>query len=642
MKRRVLSALLCLCLCLTLLPAGALAASADTVKVQLRVDYSSAYEQLELLNALRREQGLGELVMDAAMMDMAVRRAAESTVVLSHTRPNGQSFETARPSGSAYENKIMAENLFYMGGVADAAKATDSWYNSPEHKAAMLDGRYTSVGIACVRDIMGNTYWVQDFTTAAGTPETTPSSGIESFFFTVEITEPYMNIQLKPDALSMEVGEKQVVYVYNNDRTPVVPDVIGTSDESVASLSMENGGVCVSAVGAGTATLELGFAGHSVPLTVTVGEAIRLEKLTLSEPADGFNLEVGDTLYTNVNFLPAGAPSCPVEWKVDDPSVASVDSSRIGAMSVSVTGLAPGTTTLTATTTEPVNGSPLTVSVTLTVYKKGGGSAISGVSVTSKQLNLVPGQQLKVLSYVRPDSADQSVVWSSRDPEVATVDQNGVITALANGSATIQVSTPDGAFTNRVDVRVDTTYTGKPIFFRDVKEDSYCYDAVTWAYCQNMAEYKDVLEFGAADPCTRLEIVLYLWRLMGGPEPEDIYGPEFTDLPAHLDRRTQLWAIQWAVEAGVTTGTNASGTLFSPDMTVTRAQAVTFLYRAMGSPSVAGSAGFSDVDPDDWFADAAIWAVKQGITNGTGNNTFTPDRECSRGEILTFLYRQFN
>ena len=170
--------------------------------------------------------------------------------------------------------------------------------------------------------------------------------------------------------------------------------------------------------------------------------------------------------------------------------------------------------------------------MTLTVYARGSGAAATGVSVTAKELDMVPGQQLRVRSYVQPSTADQQVVWSSRDPEVATVDQNGVITAIANGGAVITVSTPDGAFTNRINVRVVDSYTGKPIFFTDVKEGDYCYDAVTWAYCQNMAESEDTTFFGAATPCTRLELVLYLWQLMGGPEPEDIYGPYFTDLPA--------------------------------------------------------------------------------------------------------------
>ena len=155
----------------------------------------------------------------------------------------------------------MGENLLFGGGSIGPSKATEEWYNSEGHRANML-GDYQSVGIACVRDVRGNTYWVQNFTTAAATPESTPSSGTERYFFSVEVAEAYMNVQVIQTPQSMETGEKALVYVTNGE-APVVPTIIETSDESVVSLSMENGGVCISAVGAGTATLTLGFGGHS-------------------------------------------------------------------------------------------------------------------------------------------------------------------------------------------------------------------------------------------------------------------------------------------------------------------------------------------------------------------------------------------
>ena len=93
------------------------------------------------------------------------------------------------------------------------------------------------------------------------------------------------------------------------------------------------------------------------------------------------------------------------------------------------------------------------------------------------------------------------------------------------------------------------------------------------------------------------------------------------------------------MENGITTGTTDD--TFSPNMTVTRAQAVTFLYRLAGSPSMSGSVSFADVPAGDWFASAAVWAVQEGITTGTTSSTFTPGRDCSRGEILTFLFRAY-
>ena len=644
LKRRVLSVLLCLCLCLTLLPAGAGAASTVQLKLDLEVDWSAAYTELAQLNELRQEEGLSPLMMDKELMKMAVQRAAEIAVYYSHTRPNGEDCTSLRPTGSAYAKGFMGENILWGNYDIDAARATELWYNSPGHKANMLRTEYKSIGIACVRDLAGNSFWVQNFYSNTGTPESTPSSGTVRQFFTVDTLPEHINVQLSPTSLNIQEGEKKVVYVCNGV-TPIVPTIIRTSDENVTRLSMENGGVLVWAQNKGIATLTLGFAGYSATMEVQVRplpEEIHLQEISLSSSTGQFEVEVGDTLYAMVNFIPVNAPKCDIKWELSDPSLAKLSFTNLSRTSVSIEGLKPGTATLTATTAQPVDGRYFTASVTLTVYEKGGGSTPESITLSASDLKLMPGQKLRVNAYVWPSRASQQVVWSSNDPDEVSVDQNGVITALTSGGAFVYARTPDGELSASVNVRVDTTYSGKPIFFTDVPEGSYCYDPVTWAYCQYLEPADDTgsaVKFGAANPCTRIEIVEYLWQLMGSPRPKDLEGPYFTDLPKSYSN-SQNFAIQWAVEAGVTTGTG-DGTTFSPDMTVTRAQAVTFLYRAMGSPSVAGLAGFSDVKAGDWYANAAVWAVKEGITNGTGGNSFTPNRDCTRGEILTFLYRQY-
>ena len=198
-----------------------------------------------------------------------------------------------------------------------------------------------SVGIACVRDRAGHAYWVQDFTAAAGTPEAALSSGQESFFFSIETAEQYIDLQLSETKLHMETGEKVVVYVCNGD-TPVVPDIIRTSDESVAALTMENGGVCVIAAGAGNATLTLGFSGYSTEVAVTVEQSVELESLVLADLEGGYSVEVGENLYTTVYFRPQGAPEYPIVWEIVDPSVATISGS---GNSCKITGISPGTTT---------------------------------------------------------------------------------------------------------------------------------------------------------------------------------------------------------------------------------------------------------------------------------------------------------
>ena len=638
MKQRIASLLLTLVLCLGL-TAPAWADSTVTVKVDLEVDYSAAYEALEELNALRREAGIGELVMDAAMMEMAVRRAAECAISFSHTRPDGQGFDTARPSGTTYEKQDMAENILRdPGGNATPAAVTQSWYDSPGHYTNMMNEKYASVGIACVRDRAGHAYWVQDFTAAAGTPEAALSSGQESFFFSIETAEQYIDLQLSETKLHMETGEKVVVYVCNGD-TPVVPDIIRTSDESVAALTMENGGVCVIAAGAGNATLTLGFSGYSTEVAVTVEQSVELESLVLADLEGGYSVEVGENLYTTVYFRPQGAPEYPIVWEIVDPSVATISGS---GNSCKITGISPGTTTFKAITAEPVNGKYYSVFGTITVYDETVGPIPMDINLSAYYVELMPTEKVRLLSYVQPRTAPQDVTWRSEDPSVATVDQNGRVTAVADGYANIYVESRTGEASAQCRVNVTSSFLGKPLYYSDVKEGAFYYDAVAWATCQQLeGDGMDISgPLGVEKGCTRMEIVTYLWKLSGSPQPADIDNNPFTDISDSISNRDARWAVQWAVETGVTSGT--SNTTFSPNETVTRAQAVTFLYRLAGEPSVAGSTGFVDVPAGNWFANAAVWAVKEGITSGTSETTFTPDRECTRGEILTFLYRQFS
>ena len=138
--------------------------------------------------------------------------------------------------------------------------------------------------------------------------------------------------------------------------------------------------------------------------------------------------------------------------------------------------------------------------------------------------------------------------------------------------------------------------------------------------------------FAPNDPCTRAQIVTFLWRAAGSPAPKSISS--FTDVPADA---FYAKAVAWAVENGITSGTGESK--FSPNATCTRAQAVTFLYRASGSPAVSGSAEFSDVSATAFYADAVAWAAKKGITTGIGGGLFGADNDCTRGQIVTFLWR---
>ena len=168
--------------------------------------------------------------------------------------------------------------------------------------------------------------------------------------------------------------------------------------------------------------------------------------------------------------------------------------------------------------------------------------------------------------------------------------------------------------------------------FADVPAGSYYERAVVWAAANGITNGVGNGLFGVDAPCTRAQAVTFLWRAAGSPAPE-LSAMPFTDVPVgsyYYD------AVLWAVENGIAKGT--SETMFGPDASCTRAQIVTFLYRAFGTPT-GGDAAFADTTPNAYYAEAVRWAVATGVTTGTSNTTFSPNADCTRAQIVTFLWR---
>ena len=170
--------------------------------------------------------------------------------------------------------------------------------------------------------------------------------------------------------------------------------------------------------------------------------------------------------------------------------------------------------------------------------------------------------------------------------------------------------------------------------FVDVPEDAYYFEAVAWAVKQGVAAGTDETHFSPDAACTRAQAVTFLWRAAGSPEPKGTEMP-FTDVAAGSYYEK---AVSWAVENGIVKGT--SETTFSPDKTVTRAQAVAFLYRYAKAETEPVKV-FEDVDPEAWYAGAVTWAAEQEIARGASETAFSPDADCVRGQIVSFLYRLF-
>ena len=215
--------------------------------------------------------------------------------------------------------------------------------------------------------------------------------------------------------------------------------------------------------------------------------------------------------------------------------------------------------------------------------------------------------------------------------DLTVTDKNGKelkLTDKGNGKYTFTMPA------SKVEIKATFVKEVETSPFSDVSTSAYYYEAVKWAQEKGITGGVGNGLFGPNQPCTRAQIVTFLWRAAGSPAPKDMSS--FADVPADA---FYAKAVAWAVENGITSGT--SDGKFSPDATCTRAQSVTFLYRASGAPAVSGSAAFSDVVADAYYASAVKWAEKSGITGGIGGGLFGSDNNCTRAQIVTFLFRAY-
>ena len=186
---------------------------------------------------------------------------------------------------------------------------------------------------------------------------------------------------------------------------------------------------------------------------------------------------------------------------------------------------------------------------------------------------------------------------------------------------------------SKVSVEANFVKSAVSTGFADVPANAFFADAVKWAVDKGVTNGQTDTMFGPYEPCTRGQIITFLWRAAGSPEPKTAVS--FTDVPASS---YYAKAVAWAIENGITNG--MTETTFAPDATCTRGQGVTFLYRALKG-SAGATSSFVDVPANAFYADAVGWAVSGKVTDGTSNTTFSPDDNCTRGQIVTFLYRAY-
>ena len=395
--------------------------------------------------------------------------------------------------------------------------------------------------------------------------------------------------------------------------------------------------VAPTAVGKYKASITVDGAAAFVVYEITGGttENIPVSGVALNKTST--SISVGNSEKLTATVTPENAANKDLKWASSNTSVATV------APDGTVTAVKAGTAAITATAADG-SGKSATCTVTVTggttPSQPGGstgGSSSGGGSYTPPTY--------KVESEVT-ESTDGNVSFSKdsakKDDTVTitvTPDRyykvDGVTVKDKNGKEIAVTDNGDGTFTFKMPA---SKVTVEPVFswdnpFVDVAETAYYAPAVEWALKNDITNGTgDGTTFNPNAGCTRAQIVTFLWKAAGCPEP--VSTNSFTDVSADA---YYAKAVAWAVEQGITNGTG--GGKFSPDAICTRSQSMTFLYHVAGSPEVTDGIAFSDVAADSYYADAVVWAAQNGVTSGTGNGKFSPGADCTRAQIMTFLYR---
>ena len=459
-----------------------------------------------------------------------------------------------------------------------------------------------------------------------------PAAGLAAGTYTATITVTYNDNATATAPVSFTVSPKGITVditpgggTYGGAITPASSTLLGVLPGESVPVTLTYTGTAndgteynstTAPTKAGSYTVTASISSANYSLTGTVSAAFAVDKATpTGEPAYTAITTGGKTLADAALKVGTITPDGSIAW--DD-----------GADTVAAANTAYG---WTYTPADEANYNTLTGTITPYVVSYSGGGIPTypptveqpeeGGSVTTSTGNPTPGDKVTVT----PEPNEGYEV-----DEVIVTDKNGnPVEVTDNGDGTYSFTQPSGKVTIRV-VFGDAA----AIPFVDVPADAYYYDAVLWAAENGITDGVDETHFAPDAICTRAQIVTFLWRAAGCPEPESLSS--FADVPADS---YYAKAVAWAVEQGITVGTGDGK--FSPDAPCTRAQCVAFLWRAQGTPDAAEGNPFIDVAEDTFYTDAVLWAAENGITLGTNadGTTFSPDGDCTRAQIVTFLYR---
>ena len=329
-----------------------------------------------------------------------------------------------------------------------------------------------------------------------------------------------------------------------------------------------------------------------------------------------FNGNGGTPSVTSMTTIDQKLPELPIATRSGRYSFDGWYTEKNGGTKITTATLFDKDTTVYAhwTYTGSTGGGVTTYPITVKSAKNG--------DVTASHKSAAKGTTITLT--VDPDKGyvlDTLTVLDGKDKEIKLTEKNGKYT----------FTMPASKVTVAAMFKAEQSIGKNP--FTDVPAGSYYEDAVIWAVDKGITTGTSATTFNPNGICTRAQAVTFLWRAAGSPKPETRTMP-FADVPVgsyYYD------AVLWAVENGITKGT--SDTTFSPNMTCSRAQIVAFLWRSEKSPAAGTANPFADVKSTAYYADAVLWAVENDITKGTTNTTFSPDADCTRAQIVTFLWR---
>ena len=590
-------------------------ADADTANVDVTINVALKGTAANNYNLTK---GMGYVVTSAAKINKATYSdpAPTKTVNILKNYAGVQTgtltaadFFTTAPAEAKITNAVPKADFRNMMSIAGADPSGNFTYDSKTNITAASDASWTiTISSKNYTDITATlTFSPVDRTNAGVTISGVPTSKIygESFTLTASVTD---------------AGTGTGSWTWTSN------------DPSVLQVTGIGASATVKALKAGSATISAKYEsdttmGEQTTAPITVGKRV------ITVTADNKSMTVNGTLPTfTVTYgnLPSGVQAADIFGTLASAST-TTDGKTTGSFDITVT-------TPVLKTEAGANYEVGAVTKgTLTVNPRpssggGGGSSVSTYSVTvgkteNGSVSISPKSASKgstVTITVTPDKGyvlETLTVLDKNDKEIKLTEKNGKYTfTMPASKVTVKATFMD-----------DNTMLN---YFVDVKVGDYFYDAVLWAAEKGITSGTDATHFSPNAACTRVQIVTFLWRAAGSPEPKSTGS--FADVPADS---YYTKAVAWAVENGITGGTGDGK--FSPNATCTREQAVAFLYRASGSPAVSGGSAFNDVAANAYYADAVAWAEKNEITGGIGGGLFGSGNDCTRAQIVTFLYRTY-